>query len=120
MQIRIGNKTHKSIRWTFLLAGLLLIAFGVYVVLSVTVPEMQTTLSEDYDKTYIMVAGGISCFLGLILVIICPRRYAKTVFLRKHKCMIADTKMYCGGGCNKCIFASRYIQLIGDKPQSKE
>lgn len=95
----------------FLAIGFILLIFGAVIayVGNSMVPDGWT--KEDLPAVIMMIFGILMVFVGIGTMAMAWVRTMETIYLRGGYCQITDERCMCNGGCNKCVFALKYIEF---------
>ena len=95
----------------YLGAGLLMIFVGlVMVYIGYTFGTVDSTPTSIAIRVLVPF-GIIVALVGIVVMAMAWVRTMESIYLRSGYCQITDEKCICSGGCNKCVFALKYIEF---------
>ena len=76
--------------------------------------------NEDLARFVSILLGIIFSLIGFGLIGSGWATSMETVYLKGGRCQIVEGKGACGGGCNSCVFAKRYVELNNPDPNDSD
>ena len=106
----------------YLVVGLIGIVIGAYVAyMGSSWGRDVGNISEDMIGTGLMIFGALIVIAGIAAMVSAWTRSMETIYLKGGYCQLSDAKCMCNGGCNHCVFAQRYVEIVNpDKDDSED
>lgn len=103
------------------IAGFIVLLIGVFILTHGSKWDVLIELTnEDLARIASILLGIIFSLIGLGLIVSGWATSMETVYLKGGICQIVEGKGKCGGGCNQCIFAQRYVELNNPDPEDSD
>ncbi len=103
------------------IAGAIMLIIGViFLVYGSKWDVLIELTNEDLARFASIILGIIFSLIGFGLIGSGWATSMETVYLKGGRCQIVEGKGMCGGGCNLCVFAQRYVELNNPDPDDSD
>ncbi len=103
------------------IAGVIILIIGVVFLIYGSKWDVLIKLTNEDLAPFVSIL--LSIILSLIGFGLIGSGWATSmdkIYLKGGRCQIVEGKGMCGGGCNLCIFAQRYVELNNPDPNDSE